>query len=152
MKTSSMGWVQPVITLLVTGIFSLGVILFFSYNWQVIPKYGKLAIIFSGLLLFHGLGVYVGRGLSKEEKSSHIPSQGFHLLGTLMFAAGVILIAQIYHINEHFPNGIAAMAVGALIMAWMVPSVWQVRLAITCAAVFCHCHHMVNNRYVDFTF
>jgi len=126
---SSMGWVQTIITLLGAGIIGLGVILFFAYNWQVIPKYGKLAIIFAGVLLFHGLGMYFGRYLSSEEKSQHALTQGFHLLGTLLFAAGVILIAQIYHIDEHYPNGVAAIAAGTLLMAWVVPSVWQGLLA-----------------------
>jgi uncharacterized membrane protein len=47
---------------------------------------------------------------------------GLHLLGTMMFGAGIWLIAQIYHIDEHYPNALLIWSLGALGLAWALPS------------------------------
>jgi len=124
------GWVQSIITILGAGIFGLGVILFFAYNWQGIPKFGKLAIVFSGVLLFHALGLFFGRNLTREQCATNTLTQGMHMLGTFLFSAGVFLIAQIYHIDEHYPNALGLWGVAALLFAWVLPSVWQGLLAV----------------------
>jgi uncharacterized membrane protein len=56
-----------------------------------------------------------------------------HLIGTMLFGAGIMLIAQIYHIDEHFPNGILLWSLGALAMAYVLDSTPQLLL---CAALF----------------
>lgn len=124
-------WFQSVITMLGAAIFGLGILLFFAYNWQIIPKPGKLALVFTTLLLSHGLGLFFGRHLSRQQRAEHRLSQGFHGLGTLVFGAGIFLIAQIYHMDEHFPNAFAIWGAGALLMAWVLPSIWQGLLATT---------------------
>ena len=42
------------------------------------------------------------------------------MLGTLFFGAGIWLVAQIYHIDEHFPNGFLIWGLGALALAWRI--------------------------------
>ncbi|MCF7707727.1 MAG: DUF2157 domain-containing protein [Verrucomicrobia bacterium] len=51
--------------------------------------------------------------------------EGLCVLGTMMFGSGIWLVAQIYHIQEHFPNGFMFWGIGALLMAWAMPSIAQ---------------------------
>jgi uncharacterized membrane protein len=43
-------------------------------------------------------------------------------LGSLLYGAGIWLIAQIYNIKEHYPNGILLWIIGVLPMAYMISS------------------------------
>lgn len=102
-------------------IFGLGVILFFAYNWQSLPKAVKLAMIFIALAAFHLLGWFTRY---KNAKQTNL-SEGFHLIGTMLFGAGIFLIAQIYHIDEHYPNAFLVWGAAALLFGWVLPSAIQ---------------------------
>ena len=99
-------------------LFGLGVILLFAYNWQRIPKFVKLGVIFAALIGAHGAGFWLRRPQSPHQATG----EGLHLLGTMIFGAGIWLIAQIYHIEEHYPTAFLIWGLGALAMAWSLPS------------------------------
>lgn len=40
----------------------------------------------------------------------------------MLFGAGIWLVAQIYHIEEHYPNGFLIWGLGAMALAWALPS------------------------------
>ena len=107
-------------------VFGLGVILFFAYNWADMHQYLKLAIVFGSLLTAHGSGYY----LSSPQRPQSGFGEGLHLLGTMLFGAGIWLIAQIYHLDAHYPNAFLAWGLGALAFAWVLPSVAQGLLAV----------------------
>jgi uncharacterized membrane protein len=48
----------------------------------------------------------------------------------MLFGAGIWLVAQIYHIDEHYPNAFLVWSAGALAMAWAMPSIAQALLAL----------------------
>ena len=100
-------------------LFGLGVILLFAYNWQRMPKLVKLAVIFSALIGAHGAGFWLRRPQSPHPAAG----EGLHLLGTMIFGAGIWLIAQIYHIEEHYPTAFLIWGLGALALAWGLPSI-----------------------------
>lgn len=106
----------------VTGgvLIGLGVILLFAYNWDRMHKFAKLAIIFAALISAHGAALFVRRPAASET---------LHILGTMMFGAGIWLVAQVYHIEEHYPNAFLAWGIGALALAWTLPSVPQALMA-----------------------
>jgi uncharacterized membrane protein len=52
------------------------------------------------------------------------------LLGVLMFGANIMLIAQTYHINAHYPDGILMWGTGAIIAAALAPSRASLALAL----------------------
>ena len=114
------------------AVIGLGVILLFAYNWDEIPKFGKLALILglvvaahaAGLVLRHrgGWAARVGEALS--------------LLGSMSFGAGIWLVAQIYNIDEHFPNGFLFWGLGALALAWVLESVPQALLATVALTIW----------------
>ncbi|MFA4943481.1 MAG: DUF2157 domain-containing protein [Lentisphaeria bacterium] len=96
----------------------LGVILLFAYNWQDMPKAAKLGTVFASLLLAHGAGLELRRRGRQPALADAV-----QLLGTMMFGAGIWLVAQIYHISAHYPNAFFIWAAGALLFAWLLPSV-----------------------------
>jgi uncharacterized membrane protein len=106
-------------------VVGLGIILLFAYNWSAIPKAGKLALVFGLVVSAHGLGLR----FRNTNDWRVMLGEGLSLLGTMSFGAGIWLIAQIYHIDEHFPNGFLFWGLGALAMAWAMPSVAQALLA-----------------------
>ena len=100
-------------------LFGLGVILIFAYNWQRMHKFVKLAVIFAAIISAHGVGFRLRRQNSPHQATG----EGLHLLGTMLFGAGIWLIAQIYHIEEHYPTAFLIWGFGALAMAWSLPSI-----------------------------
>jgi uncharacterized membrane protein len=102
-------------------LFGLGIILIFAYNWEKMHKFVKLAVIFAALLGAHGAGYW----LRRPEGRYRAAGEGLHLLGTMLFGAGIWLVAQIYHIEEHYPTAFLIWGIGALAMAWSLPSTPQ---------------------------
>ncbi len=109
-------------------IFGLGVILFFAYNWDGMHRLVKLGFIGLGLVGLHGAGVYCS-----QLKDSRALSDSLHLAGTMFFGAGIWLVAQIYHIDEHYPNAFLIWSVVALATAWTLPSMSHGLLAVALA-------------------
>jgi uncharacterized membrane protein len=107
-------------------LFGLGVILIFAYNWQQMHKFAKLAVIFAALIGAHGAGFWLRRPGSPHQTAG----EGLHLLGTMLFGAGIWLIAQVYHIEEHYPNAFLIWGLGALALAWSMPSIAHGILAV----------------------
>jgi len=105
-------------------VVGLGVILMFAYNWSEMTKISKLVVIFGALLAAHSTGY-----LLRYRWLRPILGDVFGLLGTMFFGAAIFLIAQIYHISSHYPNAFWYWGLGAMAMAWAVPSLAQGLLA-----------------------
>lgn len=122
--TSPVG--RIIFTAIGSVIFGLGIILLIAYNWDDIPKMGKLLLIFASL----GAAHWGGYTLTQRGESNEGIGEGLHVLGTMLFGAGIWLIAQVYHIDEHYPNGLLAWGIGAWALAWALPSVAQGLLGV----------------------
>jgi uncharacterized membrane protein len=114
------------------AILGLGVILLFAYNWNDIPRLGKLALVLSALAATHAGGLHWYRQSDWRQKLG----EALCLLGSMLFGAGIWLVAQAYHIDEHFPNGFLFWALGALAMAWALNSIAQGLLATVLIAIW----------------
>ena len=124
--TAERNWGRMIFSAIGAVMVGLGVILFFAYNWQDIPKAAKLALVFGALAAAHGAAMAVAR----RADTHHGVVEGLHVLGTMLFGAGIWLVAQIYHIDEHYPNAFLVWSLGALALAWAIPSVIQALLAL----------------------
>ena len=113
-------------------VIGLGVILLFAYNWAGIPKYVKLALIFAAVAVAHGAGLR----LQREEGWPRKLGEALNLLGTMFYGAGIWLVAQVYHIDEHYPNGFLLWALGALALAWCLDSIAHGLLATVLLAIW----------------
>jgi len=114
------------------AIVGLGLILLLAYNWDAIPKLIKLALILGGTAAAHGAGIW----LRCRDGWRAGLSEAFFLLGTMLFGAGIWLVAQIYNIDEHYPNGFLFWGLGALALAWALESVPQGILATVALVVW----------------
>ncbi len=122
---SSVAWGTIIFSSLGAVIAGLGVILLLAYNWADITKVQKLTLVLGSVLIAHLVGLHLFRG---EERRRPL-GEGLCLLGTMLFGAGIWLVAQIYHIDEHFPNAFLIWGLGALAMALSMPSIPQAILA-----------------------
>ena len=124
-------WGRIVLSSIGAILFGLGVILLFAYNWEVMPKVAKLAVVFGALAAAHIAGALVN-----NKQQNPIAGEGLHALGTMLFGAGIWLVAQIYHIDEHYPNAFILWGLGALLLAWALPSLTQALMAVALVIVW----------------
>ncbi len=128
------GW--PWTTLIFSGlgavIIGLGVILVFAYNWEALPRAAKLAVVFLALASCHVGGLQCLRRADRFRQLG----EALCLLGTMFFGAAIWLVAQAYHIEEHFPTGFLVWGLGALAMAWALSSTLQGLLAAITLAIW----------------
>lgn len=125
-------WAMLIFSGLGAVALGLGVILLFAANWDALPRGVKLAVILGAFAAAHGVGLWRLRG----EPRWRGLGEAFCLLGTMLFGAAIWLIAQIYHIEEHFPEGFLFWGVGALALAWALPSAVQGMLAAVVLAIW----------------
>ncbi len=128
---NGVGWGRLILSVLGAIVFGLGVILLFAYNWAEMHRFTKLAVIFAALAGAHGSGLWL-----RQPSRQPIAGEGLHALGTMLFGASIWLVAQIYHIEEHYPNALLIWGIGALAMAWALPSVTQGLMAVTLVLVW----------------
>ena len=86
-----------------------GIITYFAANWGLIPKALKLLILFGAMWLAYGAAWHALR----DERAPYL-GQALVLLGVILFGSNIMLIAQVYHIDAHFPNGVLMWSLGAL--------------------------------------
>lgn len=86
----------------------LSLITLIGANWDEIPRHLRTALLFVLTAATQLYGWYCYR---KDDESRAV---GMFFLGNLFFGASIILIAQIYHLGEHMPDGIFYWALGCL--------------------------------------
>lgn len=133
------GWVQPggdaaiiehvaaarsgkgtlIFALAVLGVLLLGsgVITFFAANWPEMSKLSKLGVLAGSMWMAYAAAAH----WLNRERSPRL-GQAMMLLAVLLYGANIFLIAQIYHIDSHYPDGVLLWVLGALAAAWLGPS------------------------------
>ncbi len=114
-ETAGPGRLITTVSMLGAVLIGAGIILFIASNWAEIPRWGKLFMIFSSMLTCYGLGFYLGY----EKKSYPTVGGALIFLASIIFGAGIFLIAQIYHIIVHYPNGPLLWGLGILPLAYL---------------------------------
>lgn len=125
-------WSTIVFSGLGAVIGGLGIILLLAYNWHNLHKFVKLGIIFAGIAGLHAVGLRLFLHSSRWRQLG----EAISLLGSMLFGAGIWLVAQIYHIEEHYPDGFLLWGLGALALAWAMPSLVQGLLAVTVLCIW----------------
>ncbi|MCP4720877.1 MAG: DUF2157 domain-containing protein [Desulfobacteraceae bacterium] len=108
----------------------LALITLMGANWESIPRGLRM-----GGLIVLTLGTN-GLGLIKIHQGRFRAGIGFFFLGSLFYGASIMLIAQIYHIGEHFPDGILWWALGVLPIALVLKSLLLMILACTLGLIW----------------
>ena len=92
--------------------FGLAALLLVGYNWDAMPAAAKLTVLFGSLLGAYG-GAFWLRFKAKHRHTSEV----LCFLGGLLYGVCIWQIAQIFHIQSHYPDGIWFWAVGVLPLA-----------------------------------
>lgn len=94
----------------------VGLILLLSHNWEQIPHWLRLGGIGALLALINAQGLrawWQGR-----EKIARV----WLLFGAIWYGAAIFLVAQIYHLGEHYPEGLLLWAAGITPIALLTRS------------------------------
>lgn len=86
----------------------LSLITVIGANWDAIPRGVRMAGLLVLTAATHGLAIR--QHLSGRTSSA----AGLFFLGNLFYGASIVLIAQIYHLGEHMPDGVFLWAFGSL--------------------------------------
>jgi len=94
----------------------LALIVLIGANWEEIPRFVRMA----GLILLTVCTQLVG--IYQVRQGRDQSGIGWIFLGNLFYGASIILIAQIYHLGEHMPDGVFWWALGCLPFALLLNS------------------------------
>ncbi len=108
----------------------LALITFISANWDQIPRAVRMWSLIALTMLVQGYAI------RKYLNGDFNTSVAVFLLGNLFFGASIILIAQIYHLGEHMPDGIFWWALGCLPLALLLNSTWLALQTMVLALVW----------------
>ena len=108
----------------------LAVITLLGANWDEIPRALRMGGLIALTVSTQGLAL---RHYLSGDRSG---GAGLFLLGNLFFGASIILIAQIYHLGEHMPDGIFWWALGCLPFALLTRNPWLTLQALLLALLW----------------
>ncbi|MEK7519637.1 MAG: DUF2157 domain-containing protein [Patescibacteria group bacterium] len=117
-KDSSKRAVQ-IISLVGAVSIGAGVFSFIAANWDEISSFLKITIIVVSMLASYGGGWY-----AKEKKGLIKTGGALILLGTIIYGAGIYLVAQIFNIRSNWPDGFILWMIGVVAMAFASNLFW----------------------------
>jgi len=100
---------------------------FVAANWEEIPRVAKLVMVLLGLAAALGISARL------ESRGSTGGADAAATCGTLIFGAGVALVGQMYHLPTDWPGGALLIALGAIIVAFLLRSSGALVIAIVAA-------------------
>jgi uncharacterized membrane protein len=103
---------------------------FVAANWEEIPRLAKLVMVLIGLAGALGIAARL------ESRGSAGGADAAATCGTLIFAAGVALVGQMYHLPTDWPGGALLIALGALAVALLLRSNGALITAIVAIAAW----------------
>ena len=114
-----------VVSLIGAVMLGMGAILFFAANWDKVTPMEKVILILLGIAAAYLVGYEFRFGAWKMP----ILGEALILVGSLFYGAGIWLVAQIFNIQEHYPNGVLLWGLGILPVAAILPSMVVTALA-----------------------
>ncbi|MBI5686625.1 MAG: GDYXXLXY domain-containing protein [Verrucomicrobia bacterium] len=100
-------------TLAISGIaallFGLAAFLVIGHNWSEMPRVAKLTVIFGVVIATHAGGLWL-----RFARDARRAGEVVTLLGCLFYGAGIWLVAQVFHLDAHWPDGFWWWALGVL--------------------------------------
>ena len=106
-------------------LISAGIFSFIAANWQGMTRPVKLSIILVSMLVSYGAGWYL-----KEKLELPKTGEALILLGSIIYGAGIFLVAQMFNIRANWPDGFILWMIGTIAMAFAIESYPLFYLAI----------------------
>ena len=97
-------------------LIGFGAMSFVAAHWSEMPRLFRSAMIFGGLFAAYGIA-----GVLFERKHPTFAHAAV-LAGVTLFGAGIMLIAQMFHIEGHPPDAVLTWALGALVAGIILQS------------------------------
>ena len=113
-------------------LLSVGIIMFYAANWRRMPPALKLSQVTLLMLVMYGLCYY----FEVLRPGAQRLGRAFLFLGMVSYGAGIVLVAQIFHISAHPTNGVLAWCLGVLAMSWVMQDRWGYYLTALLALVW----------------
>ncbi|MEQ8825346.1 MAG: DUF2157 domain-containing protein [Filomicrobium sp.] len=98
-----------ILSVLGAVLIGAGVLSFVAANWEAMPRLARL-----GLLVGAIWTAYVGAAITFQ-RGLDMFAHALVLLGSVIFGASIMLIAQMYHMNGNPPDTVVLWAAGALL-------------------------------------
>jgi len=106
----------PVLGILGAVLIGFGAMSFVAAHWDDMARLLRLALILAALCAAYGIaGILFERGHAAFAHAAI-------LVGVALFGAGIMLIAQMYHIDGHPPDAVLTWALGALLAGVVLKS------------------------------
>lgn len=105
------------ILLIGASLVGAGVFSFIASNWQELARPTKVSIIIAAMISIYSLGWTVRERLGLVKTS-----EAFFLLGSIMYGAGIFLVAQMFNVRQNWPDGFILWMGGTIAMAFAVES------------------------------
>jgi uncharacterized membrane protein len=114
-----------VLVLIGALLIGAGIFSFIAANWQEMSRPLKIGTIMVSMLCAHALGWFFSesRGLDKV-------GEALIFLGTLIYGAGIFLIAQMYQTRAIWPDGFILWLFGAVAMGFAIESTTTLGLSL----------------------
>jgi len=90
----------------------LAALLLIGYNWKAMPDAVKLVLLFGAIL-----GTHAGAFYLRFRRGARLASEVAFFLGCLFYGVAIWQVAQIFHIQTHYPAGVWLWGVGVLAFA-----------------------------------
>ncbi|HEX9881854.1 MAG TPA: DUF2157 domain-containing protein, partial [Hyphomicrobium sp.] len=120
----------PVLGILGAVLIAFGAMSFVAAHWSEMARLFRLVLIFGGLFAAYGV-----TGVLFERRHPAFAHAAI-LVGVALFGAGIMLIAQMYHIDGHAPDAVLTWALGALLAGVVLRSDPALALAMLLMALW----------------
>lgn len=114
----------------------LALITLIGANWEEIPRAARLAGLVALTAGTHALA------LRYHLTGRTATGTGLFFLGNLFYGASIILVARIYHLGEHMPDGVFWWALGSLPFGVLLRNPWLTLQTGLLALIWLHVEHM----------
>ena len=121
---------QTLFAILGAILLGFAAISYVAANFGAIPR----IVLLSSLIVLMIASYSTGTAALIKAKDGL--GQALILLGTILFGVNIMLIAQMYHISSHYPNGVLVWGLGALAIAIVTPSRPALGLAFILGAIW----------------
>ena len=121
----------PALFAMAAFLFGLAVLLLIGFNWEELSRTVRLVVVLTVVTSTHLIAFRLRRGgrhLALSETAS--------FLACLFYGAGIWLVAQAFHLEAHYPDGVWWWAIGVLPFALCLDSLLLHLLYVSLVAMW----------------
>jgi len=119
-------WIFVLIGAILVG---AGIFSFIAANWEKMARPTKVSIIVAAMLAAYAAGWHARENLHLKKTG-----EALILLGSIIYGAGIFLVAQMFHARADWPDGFILWTMGTIAMAHAAESFSLFYLAIPLGA------------------